>query len=798
MSAPIVRSIILGLMCAVLLQLGACSDGAGRQQKYLARAQLFFDAGDFDKSRVEVKNALQINGNHADGRYLLALLHEQEGNWQQMFANLNLVVDIDHDHIPARVKLAQMLLANQYYDETLEQIDAVLALDPENLDAHALHATVHYHTGDRVNAIEEAEYVLQRQSGHVAAISVLALVYGEEDPERALAVVRDGLRHQVGDETLRLVEIGLLESSQRDEAVKVAYRALIADFPENLLYQYRFVLYLEKTAKVDEAEAVLRDVVETKPDNVELKLWLAQFLVNNRNPELAEKTLKEFIAKEPTVYKLRFGLGKLYAGLGKYRLASDVYLEVVALDEKGADGLLARNSLVELAIQNNDQATAAGLLKDIFAIEAENREALITRGRLSLGKNDTKSAISDFRTVLRNDPISTTALKLLAAAHEADGVLNLALDNYRQVLQLEPTDDDAAYNAARLALASGEWESAEHLLSLLSQRQPDNVDVARMLVTTYASQRRWPEALSKAARLIARDDTAGLGYYLKGRVYFDQDDFGSAVGAFEQALKLKPAAVEALEFLVRARQHGGEIDQAHQYLLQHTARYPEQVHAFELLAAVQRQLGDLVGATASYEKAIALAPQNSTAYQRLASLHAAQARWPLAIATYERGMAANPQNARLYAGLAGLELRQGDIDTAIALYEKALKIDPLDALAANDLAATLVDYRPTKANLKRALALTEALLVSNRNSAVLDTLGWIHYKLGNTSQALSLLTEAVAAGGKGAVYHYHLGMAYHSDGQQALAREQLELSLGGAGDNFSGRQEAELTLASLR
>ena len=206
------------------------------------------------------------------------------------------------------------------------------------------------------------------------------------------------------------------------------------------------------------AEAALRSIVNTSPDNVQLKLWLTQFLANNRNPELAETTLKGFIEQQPKLYELRFALGKLYTAMVRVADARAVYQQIVELDGNGADALLARNKLVELALAEQDQAGADALLAEIFAVEPENSEALITRARIALLARDVKTATGDLRTVLRNAPDNVVALRLLAGAHESEGALDLALDNYRQILGVVPSDHEAAYNVARLALAQQQSE----------------------------------------------------------------------------------------------------------------------------------------------------------------------------------------------------------------------------------------------------------------------------------------------------------------------------------------------------
>ena len=792
-----VNKLFVFALLAMSLLLGGCSGGEERQVKYFAKATQLFENKDFEKSRIEVKNVLQINSNHVAGRYLLSLLHEQEKNWQQMFANLSLVVELDPRHVDARFKLAKMFLANRGYDKAHEQVDRILAQDPEYMDALALRADIHFRNGQHDEAIKAAQEVLNKQPGHVGAISVLSQIYSEQDPELALAVIGDGIKLQTGDASLKLLQIGLLvKQSRPDEAIR-GYRQLIDQFPDNLFYQYRFVRYLEQTHRIDEAETILRNIVNARSGNIELKLWLAQFLANNRNAELAETTLKGFISQQPKRYELRFGLGKLYAGLKRHADAEGVYQAIISLDDKGADALLARNYLIELALMANDTAQAEQMLAEVFEIEQENKEALLTRGRMSLKNNDTESATADLRTVLRNAPKSTAALKLLAQAHETDGARNLALDNYLQVLQIDPVDNSATYHAARLSFADGDYEAAEHMLVMLARRQPDNPEVIRKLVATYGQQDRWPQANREAEKLIKEEKTAALGHYLKGRILFDQNDDLAAIISLQQSLLHKPGAVEALQYLSKAFERNGQPEKALKFVTNHVEHYPKHAHALELLGNLQKQSGGLDKAIESYMSVIEMAPQRGSAYQRLASLYASQGQWDKALAVYDQSITNNPVDSGLLMALAALHSRMGSFEAAIDVYEQVLVLDPGHMNAANNLSSLLVDYRLSAETLARARALSEPLLARNRSPVFLDTLGWVHYKLGNTSQAVNLLGEAVQLGGDSATHHYHLGMAYFTNNQRSLAKQQLTLALQDENDTYVGREEAELTMKLL-
>ena len=82
------------------------------------------------------------------------------------------------------------------------------------------------------------------------------------------------------------------------------------------------------------------------------------------------------------------------------------------------------------------------------------------------------------------------------------------------------------------------------------------------------------------------------------------------------------------------------------------------------------------------------------------------------------------------------------------------------------------------------------------NPNILDTLGWIHYKYGNYSRAVSLLEESVRLAPQNSRLNYHLGMAYYQSGDAPAARRTLEKSLE-LGLDRAEAEAARQTLAAL-
>jgi tetratricopeptide (TPR) repeat protein len=182
-------------------------------------------------------------------------------------------------------------------------------------------------------------------------------------------------------------------------------------------------------------------------------------------------------------------------------------------------------------------------------------------------------------------------------------------------------------------------------------------------------------------------------------------------------------------------------------------------------------------------------------YRNLAAVLLKADRRDDAVAVMKQGIEATGGSNLLVTGLAGLYEQSGDLDSAIGEYEKVLAGQPDSALAANNLAMVLAEYRDDPASLERARELVRPLRNSNQ-PAFLDTVGWVEYKLGDFAQAQLFLEKAVEAAPDAGLLHFHLGMALHAAGNAVGAREHLQRALD-LGREFKGAEEAEKVLAQL-
>ncbi|MDH3527431.1 MAG: tetratricopeptide repeat protein, partial [Gammaproteobacteria bacterium] len=100
-----------------------------------------------------------------------------------------------------------------------------------------------------------------------------------------------------------------------------------------------------------------------------------------------------------------------------------------------------------------------------------------------------------------------------------------------------------------------------------------------------------------------------------------------------------------------------------------------------------------------------------------------------------------------------------------------------------------------EASLARAKELASKLAETNQ-PALLDTLGWVHYRMGEYDKAVEVLSGVVEKAPDIPVFNYHLGMAYHKQGNAAAAKQYLSKAVDEK-HTYDGVEEARRVLQEL-
>ena len=780
------------------MALNACGSAEERADAYMARAHEQFEAGDYTNARLEARNAAQLEPKNAEVRYLLALIAEQDQQFRMMVGNLRLTVDLDPEHVDARVKLGNLYYLAKAFGRAANEADAAMQVAPQDANVLTLHAKVLAEQGYIAAALDEIDVALSIDPSNLDVVMVktgLYLTNGQRD--LALQFLNDAIERFDLDagRRLRQLKVIMLAEGRRTEELEEEFRALVLDFPDDDSFSFGLARLYAVQGRKSDAEAVLRRLIALEPENVDARLSLASTLGELENPQVAESVLQEFVAESPNNVQLKMTLARLYESHGKLEEALSAYQAVAELDPVSPEGYFARARRVAILIDQREFARAYEQNEDILRDAPTNFDALAYRAGLNMVEEKYDEAIVDMRLAVRNNQKSTRALYLLGTAYRLRGDSVLAADTYRQLLKIKP---DHPYGIRELAKILVAQKKSDEAAVLLRQRLSDDEHDAEArsgLIDALLAKPDFDAAEAEARRLAELETRNGLGDYQLGRVLLAQGRFDEAEAAYRRVLEKKPGLPQGIQHLTDTMVADGRPDDAVDYVNSYLAQNTADSRIRLILADLLVRQGARDVAAQLYRKILADDPMLVEAYLGLGRL---QKEDPEArIELYERGLRLIPGQPQLTAKLGQAYEHAGRIDEAIAIYEALIEENPNSPAAINNLAALLLDYRTDEASFQRALRLVSDF-ESSQNPAFLDTLGWAYYRLGEHEQAIFFLERAASNARRVPVLRYHLGMAYLSANNRYAARRELHEAITLSKTKFTGFDEAETVLAKLQ
>src|SRR5271155_1389349 len=117
------RRMFLATLSIACLVIAGCGGAETRKARHLAKGQAFTVEGNFEKARVEFRNALQLVPTDGGARYENGVVDEKLGNPREAAQFYQGAIDVDADNVPARAALGRLYLFSGAPDKALQTID---------------------------------------------------------------------------------------------------------------------------------------------------------------------------------------------------------------------------------------------------------------------------------------------------------------------------------------------------------------------------------------------------------------------------------------------------------------------------------------------------------------------------------------------------------------------------------------------------------------------------------------------------------------------------------------------------
>lgn len=782
-----------------MLLLAACESPEEKAQSHYQNGLQLFKEENYVKAGLEFRNALQLNGNLADAWYHLALVEEKDGKFREYAGDLYKTIELDSQHVPAHVRIAKILLFSGRVDEAAEKSELVLRLDPQNADVWSLKSAVHFKRNEIADAKKAAEKALELEPAHVEATLVLAIQATiDGNPDKALEYLNNSLKTHSDNVPLQMAKMQALEKKGDKAGIEAVFKELIESNPDQVAYRNNLTRFYLQQGDKEKAEAEIRAISAENPEDQAAKLNIVRFMKSLGGNEAAKKELQRMIDEEPTNYGLQFALAEILLQERKQDEAKAILVSVIEKGGLEEDGLKARNKMAELNLREGKKDEAKGLVEEVLLNDNRNVPALMLRAAMQIDEGNVDNAITDLRSALREQPDSVKATLLLARAHEMTGAVELAEDRYDAAYKFAKGKANAAVAYAQFLQRRTQIDRAEAVVERSLKQEPRNQALLAYMAQLKLVKQDWKGAEEIAERLRKVNKDNVLSDQILGRSYAGQNKLEKSLESFEKAFENTPKGVNTLLALVRLHMSKGEPDKAKETLDKVIAASPDNIAARLLLGQFYYATGEEEKALETFNKVLEENPKINSAYYVLFTHYMRKGDQKSAQEVLDRGLKENPESYSLQMAQAGLYERQEKFQEAIKLYEKILTERPNADVVVNNLASLISTVYQDEESLRKAYSYAKRF----RSSTVphfKDTLGWIHYKLGEYELATPLLEDAVKQLPNFALLRYHLGMSYSAENNKGRAIEELTKALELTKDNPTGEmKDLKKTLETLK
>ena len=386
---------------------------------------------------------------------------------------------------------------------------------------------------------------------------------------------------------------------------------------------------------------------------------------------------------------------------------------------------------------------AATYIQSILdTVEGNGHEKALAVKRLLAKEASTEDGLMVLEALNKATPGNQHMLLLQARYAAQLEKYDDALELLDQVLEIDSTQADVHIIKARILAAQGKQEQAMALIALVLMEQPDNdhlrLQYARMLV----EQRQFNQAKAQF-NLLLKDDPENADILLSlGLLNIETGELDEASTHLTHLVDIGQKQDIANYYLGRIAQNREEHKIAISYYLKVKSGdyvFDSKMRIAGLFARLGRVDEGLQQLELLAEKQTSW-PLRVRAYLAQGEILASKQRYAEGMEMYSRALQQKPDDADLLYARALMAEKVDRIDITEADLLKLLSAEPENANALNALGYTLADRTE---RLEEALDyIKRAAELVPDDPAILDSLGWVSYRLGNMQDALKWLGMA--------------------------------------------------------
>lgn len=411
--------------------------------------------------------------------------------------------------------------------------------------------------------------------------------------------------------------------------------------------------------------------------------------------------------------------------------------------KQDAKNLTARKIAALSALRSGDKQAAVEHLSILLKTEPANFENTLLELSSVLQKEGKLDVVYDTLTALSLQQPNQAVIyfvQSLLAMQVKNGAL--AEQQIQKALRIQPDWDKALILQAQIAMLSGDTNKAKTAIKNASLKYPNNEKIKKLLAQVLIKTENYKEAGEIYQQLIAANPKDTDSKLTLGLVYLQLNQDNQAEDIFNQLLEQPDLANQANFYLGKIEEKRGATDKALVWFDKVTDgdfAFDAAIEAVSLLAkdqqfdAANARLSTLANRFPKQKLRILLIQ---------AETYSQQKQYQKAFDLLTTALAEQPDQQELLYTRALIAEHLNKKEVLEKDLKQILAKDPDNVEALNALGYSLLD--DPKRYAEAEIYLQKAFKLRPDEAVIMDSYGWLQFKMGRTEVALGYLQRAYA------------------------------------------------------
>jgi len=540
------------------------------------------------------------------------------------------------------------------------------------------------------------------------------------------------------------------------QSTTLLYAYTDGDLSYKSQFRFKYLFFeaqrLKAIEEFEDASNIMEQCIALDPFNADAHYELAQLYIRTERLEDAlfhAEQAEELNSKNIWVYNL---LIQLHQALGNLQGELEAYKSLVNIDPANLE---YQYYLAEMYSRIGEYKKSLKVYNEIEEVSGVSENLSIQKEHVYITLGDVDLAAYELQKLIDAFPLIIQYRGMLAELYQANDLIEEAIECYKEILKIDPSDPRANIALAEHYRLQEEFLKAFEYLDFSFVDPNFDVDVKFQILITYfqlaLDDDKYLEYLySLLDKAIESHPNHANFHALLGDVYFQKNESKLAFDAYEKSLKLG-----ATEFLIWNRHLvlGLELQQyasVSEMGLKSIELHPSQPTLYLFTGFALSILQEEERAITVLKKGLNYVVNNrllkAEFYSYLGDAYNTIEKHDLSDQNYEKSLAVMPENIVVLNNYSYyLSLRSKDLEKAERLSKKCLDLDPEEATYQDTYGWILFKlgrYQEAETWINKAIQNSDLA-----RPEILEHYGDVLFKLNKIEKAVEFWNKAIEGGG---------------------------------------------------